>query len=62
MYLRILFNKAHRLAWILSIKTKASSSIADTRALVSLSLEMHDKKSSEKLFLLSGDAAQQYPL
>ncbi len=32
----------------------------DTRALVSLSLEMHDKKSSEKLFLLSGDAAQQY--
>ncbi len=32
----------------------------DTRALVSLSLEMHDKKSSEKLFLLSVDAALQY--
>jgi hypothetical protein len=34
--------------------------IFDTRALVSLSLEMHDKKSSEKLLLLSGDAAWQY--
>ncbi len=43
-----------------SVCRENSNLRTDTRALVSLSLETHDKKSSEKLFLLSGDAARQY--